>query len=668
MKIRTKLIISFIIPIVCLITLGLVSYQKAADGILSSYEFSTAQSIKMLGEYLNIGVNSVEAFAVQCINDNTLMLYTNGYYKDDIIENNNVYDKYYKSFLAKATTDEFISGVSIMTSSDIKPISDKNLDYNILDDFNNTELGKSVNQNPGKAIWIGANEFLDDKLGKDYGIRYVRRFSGTNAIIIIDINKEVIKKNLIDLQLDQFGDVGFITSDGVEIITGEEENEKEVFFNQTFYNAAISSDKSNDSYYVNKNGIEYLFIYSKIGDSGAMICALIPQNVLLSKANSIKRVTIFMVIISSIIAISVGTMISIGIDKTIKNINQGLEKAAKGDLTMQFHSRRKDEFRNLIHGIQNTFYNIKGLIHKVKELGNEVSASSENVKKTSEEFIKSCGNISQAMNEIEQGINQQAKDAQECLKQMSGLSEKIEIVSDSTEVIRQIANDTRVSIKDGTTVTLDLNMQTKTTIGITSEIINDIEELAVKSSSIEKIVSVINDIVRQTNLLSLNASVEAARAGEYGKGFAVVAEEIRKLSQQSGSSVKDINNVIKAIEEHIKQASQTVKKVENVMILQKKAVDNTISSYENINQNVEKLIVNINGISTNVDNIEHARVNTLGAVESISTVLQEIAASTNTVSQTTDKLLESVGTLNKSAINLNNNSDQMVEAVEIFKI
>ena len=98
MKIRTKLIISFIIPIVCLITLGLVSYQKAADGILSSYEFSTAQSIKMSGEYLNIGVKSVEAFAVQCINDNTLMLYTNGYYKDDIIENNKVYDKYYKSF------------------------------------------------------------------------------------------------------------------------------------------------------------------------------------------------------------------------------------------------------------------------------------------------------------------------------------------------------------------------------------------------------------------------------------------------------------------------------------------------------------------------------------------------------------------------------------------
>lgn len=60
MKIRTKLIISFIMPIVCLITLGPASYGKAADGILSNYEFSVAQSIKMSEEYLNIGVNSAE--------------------------------------------------------------------------------------------------------------------------------------------------------------------------------------------------------------------------------------------------------------------------------------------------------------------------------------------------------------------------------------------------------------------------------------------------------------------------------------------------------------------------------------------------------------------------------------------------------------------------------
>lgn len=666
MKIKSKLTISLIIPILCIIALGVVSYQNAAEGIRSSYEFSTAQSIKMIGEYLNVGVNSAEAFAVQCINDNTLKQYVNGYYKDDIIENKEVYDKYYKDFLAKSSTDQFISGISILTT-DVKPISDINIDNTVLTEFHQTKLWKSI-YNQGKGIWIGADSFLDDKLGKDYAIRYVRTFSESNSVIAIDINRKVMQKNLKDLQLDQFGEVRFVTSDGVEIISEEEDNQENIFTGQEFYNVAVSSDKLNDYYYIRNNGEKYLFIYSKVGDSGTMICALIPEDVLLSKANSIKKVTIFMIIISSIIALVVGTMISNGINGTVKNINQGLDKAAKGDLTVQFHSKGKDELHILICSIQNTFSNIKGLIHKVKTLGIDVSSSSENVTKISEEFIKACDDISQAMNEIEEGVNQQAKDAEECLHQMGGLSEKIAIVSDSTKVIRQIANDTQVSINDGTTVTLDLDMQTKATMGITSEIISEIEALAVKSSAIQKIANVIDDIVDQTNLLSLNASIEAARAGEYGRGFAVVAEEIRKLSERSGNSVKDISNVTKMIEEDIKQASQTVRKVENVMILQKQAVDNTISSYENINQNVEKLIINLNGISTSIDNIEHARINTLGAVESISAVLEEIAASSNTVSQTTYELLQSAGTLNKSAVSLNDNSEQLVEMVEIFKI
>ena len=666
MRIRTKLTISYIIPILCIITLGLVSYQKAAEGIRSSYEISTAQSIKLSGQYLNIGVNSAEAFAVQCINDNTLSLYANGYYKDDIIENARISDKYYKDFLAKSTTDEFISGINILNDN-VNSIGNVKIDTSTLIDFYQTELGEGFKNNQGKAIWVGSNSFLDDKIGKDYAIRYIRSFTGTNSVIVIDINKQTVQKNLADLQLDQFGEVRFVTSDGTEIMSGEEEDQRDIFVGQAFYNAALVSEQMNDSYYIKINGKSYLFIYAKVGKSGAMICALIPQVVLLSKANSIKKITFIMIIISSIMALFIGAMISIGIDVKVKNINKGLDKAAGGDLTVSFLEKGKDELQKLIQGIQNTFYNIKQLIFKVKALGIEVAGSSEKVTKTTKEFVEACNNISHAMNEIEQGINQQAKDAEKCLAQMDGLSRKIEIVSDSTNLIRQIANDTQISIKDGTEVTLNLDMQTKATIELTNEIVSEIEELAVKSASIEKIVNMINDIVEQTNLLSLNASIEAARAGEYGKGFAVVASEIRRLSEQSGNSIDNVNQVIRAIEKDIKHASQTVKKFEDVMTLQKEVVDNTISSYENINQNAERLIININDISTSVNNIELARVNTLGAIESISAVLEEIAASSNMVNQTTDELLCSVGTLNKSAEDLTNTADELVGAVEIFK-
>lgn len=407
-------------------------------------------------------------------------------------------------------------------------------------------------------------------------------------------------------------------------------------------------------------------MYSKIGDTGAMICALMPKKTIISQADGIKQVTVIIVILACMIAI--GIRISTNIDKTIKGIISKLKKAAKGDLTVEFGSKNKDEFHILIEEIQNTFSNMKDLIGQVKLLSGEVSESSVNVTQTSTSFLKSTENISTAMKEIEQGIMQQAKDAEECLVQMDNLSQKIVHVSENTKEISQIAENTKMSIKEGTYTTEDLNNKTKSTIEITTNVITQIESLAQKSIFISKIINVINEIANQTNLLSLNASIEAARAGESGKGFAVVASEIRSLAEQSKESVVDIKKIIGSIQEETKIAVETARKAETALLLQDSAVKNTTDSYQNINESVEKLVINLKFITENVDNIELARVSTLGAIENISAVLEEIAASTNTVNETSTKQLESVETLSKSAGTLNGNANELIEAVCRFTI
>lgn len=185
---------------------------------------------------------------------------------------------------------------------------------------------------------------------------------------------------------------------------------------------------------------------------------------------------------------------------------------------------------------------------------------------------------------------------------------------------------------------------------------------------VTNITNVINDIANQTNLLSLNASIEAARAGEYGKGFAVVATEIRNLADMSKKSVNEIRSIINSIQEDTKNAVEIARTAEGALGMQEDAVKNTTGSYRSINDSVERLVVFLTSITDDVERIEKSRVTTLGAIENISAVLEEIAASSNMVSQTAAAQLNSVATLKESAEDLSRNADDLLGDVQKFII
>ncbi len=676
---RFKLMASFFIPVLCIIILGVVSFQKASTGIVSNYEKATADSINMAAEFMRFGFKNVEATSIQYVNDASVLDYLRN--TGDIIELSNTRRIISNNISAKKLTDEFIQNI-FMISHEALPISTTHLasEDGVYDGFKESEIGAYLESNRTKVVWDGQDDYLDKVLAtgaNDYSLRLIRNFTGLNAILIIEIKAETVKNILEGLSFDKTGYLGVVTPDSREIMDDSQKDKEElaaeadaqpIFTGETFYQEALASKEASGSSYVTYKGAEYLFMYSKIGETGATLCALMPKSTITSQADSIRQITIIIVIFACILAVVIAFILSTGIDSTIRGINSKLRQAAKGDLTVTFTSKRKDEFHILINEIQTTFSNMKDLIMQVKQLSSEVSESSLNVSKTSEMFLKSTGEISGAMNEIEQGINQQAKDAEECLVQMDKLSQRIELVSGNTKEIGQIADNTKKRVQEGTVISDELNHQTASTIEITTGIIHEIEQLAEKSSSINKIINVINDIANKTNLLSLNASIEAARAGEHGRGFAVVASEIRTLAEQSKTSVNDIKKIIGSIQEDTTLAVETARKAEGVLKLQENAVKNTTVSYQDINESVEKLVVFLHQITENVDNIEESRASTLAAIENISAVLEEIAASSNNVTQTSSDQLTSVESLNASAGRLNDNSDTLVQEIQKFQV
>jgi len=486
--------------------------------------------------------------------------------------------------------------------------------------------------------------------------------------IFFDLDKKFVTDPLNNVNLGDKSIVALVAPDNGEIVAGQNINidSNTVYFADKDYYKKAAEGKDKSGYqYVKYNGETELFIYAK-NDAGFMVCSVIPKSVIIAQAGSIKLITIIAVIIAFGIALAVGGIIATSMSTAIHNIMGKLEKAAKGDLTVVVNSRRKDEFKVLAESINNMIGKMKQLIEETKSVSLTVDDSAKTVTDSAKTLLDATRGITDSISGIEKGIVQQANDSESCMRQMDVLSEKINIVSDNSNKISEIAEGTKEIVQTGLNTIDELNSNVKDTVDITNAVIIGIQALQESSKSIGNIIGVINEIAEQTNLLSLNASIEAARAGDAGRGFAVVAGEIRKLADQSVESANKIRIIIEEIDSKTKATVTTAKQAESVVAVQEKSLKNTLAVFVDIQSQVVELVTNVNNIASGVNDIADTKSETLFAIENISAVSEETAATAQEVTETATKQMEAVEDLNRAAESLNKNASALSQAIDLF--
>jgi methyl-accepting chemotaxis protein len=183
----------------------------------------------------------------------------------------------------------------------------------------------------------------------------------------------------------------------------------------------------------------------------------------------------------------------------------------------------------------------------------------------------------------------------------------------------------------------------------TSETDAKIAGLAEAASKIGEVISLIQDIAEQTNLLALNATIEAARAGEAGKGFAVVASEVKELATQTAKATEAISEQITNVQretessvEAIRGIAETMTEVSTATEAIAAAVEEQGASTTEISNNVQQAAAGSNEVSQNITGVSQAADESQKSADEVLAAAQDVASNADKLNAVVDEFLKDV--------------------------
>lgn len=296
---------------------------------------------------------------------------------------------------------------------------------------------------------------------------------------------------------------------------------------------------------------------------------------------------------------------------------------------------------------------------KLNEFAGGIMEISDRTNKEVEEITKAMGNVAAEATSNAAASQEASESTEEFASSIDRVNEEINESYNFIETIKECVNESEESI-------CDLNDSIDSNNKIVDDISVDIEEGVENTRKAKSIVKTIDNLAFQINLLALNASVEASHAGEFGMGFAVVADEIKKLAGSSAESAKDTADIIADIVGTMTKTQDSNQKLVEANKEQLKKAEDVRAKMGQLRKTIEELVEKLNLIKINSDSLDHVKDELVQVIQAISTASEENAAISEEVSASTDTVENDIENLVEGITKINEICKGIQETIEYF--